>query len=386
MVEVPAMDKLNVHAYPSSLVRESRMLKITRTIAEAGLVDKVLLVGCLEPGLMENEKIDDRRDLWRVPLKSVERKTNKFQRTFQALEWQLNLYLKLRHQNIKIFNCHNLASLPVGVLFKRLHGSKLVYDTHEVETERDWPVPIRWLGKLVERVLINSVDLTIVVSPAIADWYMNNYGIKEVCVVLNFPRSFDLTYGSKMIFREKYAIKDDEMLFICQGLLARGRGIDILLEVFSKCHSDKHIVFMGFGEMEDYVKASERKCTNIHFHPAVRTNELLTYTMGADVGFHLLEDINLNHRITIGNKPFEYILSGLPCIESDFTAVAPIITKHGCGWTVRTEVVPILELVNRLTKKEVAQKVTNVMQCRQHFTWESEEQKMLNAYRNMLDN
>lgn len=379
-----SMNALNVHAYPSSLVRESRMLKITRTIAEAGFVDKILLVGCLESGLEEHEKIDDTRSLWRIPLKTGERKPGKIQRTIQVIEWQLKLYFKLKHQKVKIFNSHNLASLPIGVLFKKLHGAKLVYDTHEIETEREWPSHVRWLGRLVERTLINSVDLTVVVSPAIADWYRSNHGVKEICVVLNFPNKFDLKDGSKKVFREKYAIKDDEIIFIYQGLLARGRGVDILLEVFSRCDKSKHIVFMGFGEMEEDVKTYERMYRNIHFHPAVKPDDIMKYTIGADVGFHLLEDTNLNHRITIGNKPFEYILCGIPCIESDFTAVSPIISQYDCGWSVRTEVEYILKFVNELTEEKIAQKAASVMKNRHHFSWESEEEKMLNAYRKML--
>lgn len=379
------MSRINVHSYPSSIEWESRILKITNSISQTQLVDKVVIVGCWEPGLKEFEKLDDRREIWRIKLKKNQREKGKITRTVQVLEWQIKLFRKMKRENVVMFNCHNLASLPTGVAFKLLKKSKLIYDTHEVETEREWPLLVKWFGKLTELMMIKFVDLTVVVSEATSGWYKKKYGIKNVCVALNFPNRYEASGRSQPILRDTFEISEDNLLFIYQGLLAEGRCIELILEVFSKCTTDRHIVFMGFGEMEDEVKSYGKRYPNIHFHPAVKPEEVLRYTMGADVGIHMLSPSNLNQRITIGNKPFEYLTCGLPCIESNFTEMAKYIEEYDCGWNVSSNAELILALVEKLTRGEIEAKSRNALSCREKFTWEAEEKKMLTAYRRILD-
>ena len=47
-----------------------------------------------------------------------------------------------------IINAHNLASLPPCVFYKIFYRSKIIYDTHELETERQgWGKFEKYLSK-----------------------------------------------------------------------------------------------------------------------------------------------------------------------------------------------------------------------------------------------
>ena len=217
----------NLHAYPSPFTHESRMLKETKAIADAGLFEKIMIAAVWQPGLPERESLDERREVWRVRLWFGAM----FGKAVRHLEWILRVYLKFRSQRVSTVNCHSLSVLPLGMLFKYGKRARVVYDTHELETETAVMSGLRKrLSKWVEARLIRRVDDVIVVSDSIAEWYRDTYGLKDIAVVRNFPM-FSET-APPVDVKRRLGIPSDSILFIYQGVLGEGRGIDILLKVF----------------------------------------------------------------------------------------------------------------------------------------------------------
>lgn len=375
---------LNLHGYPSTLEHESRMLKESGAIRDWQVVDEVVLVGTHERELPRESVIDDGRSLVRIALTSGPRRVGKILRALQVFEWQIRVIVVFWNRNVAMFNAHNLAALPIGWLFKLFRGTVLVYDTHEVESERDWPWPISALGRGVERMLAGRADLVIAVSDSSADWYRTRYSLKHVLAVRNFPsrRVFPATRNQEL--RPRFGIPSDAILFIYQGLMSSARGTDTLLQVFSRVSKDRHILFLGFGPMEADVRRAADAHDNVHFHPAVPPDEILRVTSAADVGFHLLDDSNRNHSLTMGNKPFEYMACGIPVIESRHTEVARLIAPHDCAWFVDGRVDELVALVNGVQREEIHSKSRNALAARHSFTWERELEKMKAGYTDLL--
>lgn len=380
------MSTINIHIYPSPFKHESRMLKETKSIADAGLVDKIFIVALWEPGLKQFEKIDDKREVWRVPLKTGRLPSIRIlSRVINLIEWQIRIFFRFRQERVVMFNCHSLKCLPIGVLFKIALRSKLIYDTHELETERNgWSAPIRIISKVLERMLMPFIDVIFVVSDSIGEWYRANYPFKEVCVVKNVPYRKDDIDEPSDILKQRFHIRDDEILFIYQGALGRGRCVELLLSIFSSVDKKKHIVFMGYGPFEKIVKKYENKYSNIHFQPAVEAEEVLTYTKSADVGLYLIENTCLSYQLTVGNKVYEYILSGLPLIASDYPDVWKIINEYDCGWTVSPDEGAVRDVVEKISKEAVEEKRRNTLNCRHNFGWDIEEKNMLKVYDSIL--
>ena len=171
----------------------------------------------------------------------------------------LAIYRFLKKEKIVCINCHSLPVLPLCVALKKRHKCKLIYDTHELETETDGSSGIRkLLSKLVEKILIRYVNETITVCNSIAEWYSQAYGLQNVWVVKNVPHRQDIPPDKSRFLREKFKIPDDHIVFLYQGVLNQVRGTDFLLRVFSEIGADKHIVFMGFGSSLDEVKKKVR--------------------------------------------------------------------------------------------------------------------------------
>lgn len=369
----------NVHIYPSSFRFESRILKETESIIKHGLATEIEIVAIWESGLPEREKIDSQRSVWRVKTNYASKPKslwNEFLKFFSFIYQTVRAYRKSKPAYI---NCHSLSVLPVGVLLKLSNRKAcLIYDTHELETLRNGLHGVRkWVTKCLEYVCMPFVNSIIVVSPSIGKWYSTKYN-KPVFLLRNIPKKQVLPKRST-VFRELFTIPDNHILFIYQGLLGKGRGIEKLLQVFSSLPENKHIVFMGYGQLENEVQQLAKLHSNIHFHPAVPQHEIIAYTSGADVGICLIENTCLSYFYSLPNKLFEYILCGIPVIASHFPDMREVVEEHHAGWTCETDEESIARIIKDI-KQEDINKVRNEMD-REKLSWENEENQLIMAFK-----
>jgi glycosyltransferase involved in cell wall biosynthesis len=185
------------------------------------------------------------------------------------------------------------------------------------------------------------------------------------------------------VLREQLKIKRDETLFIYQGGLSKGRGIQIILDAFGKVNKQKHIVFMGRGPLEEVIKEFENNFSNIHFHPAVKPEEVLRYTSSADIGVSLIENTCLSYYYSLPNKVFEYLLSGLPMIVSEFPEMGRFVDENNCGWKVRIDSRALIKLIESISHEDIFEKTNNVLKCRDNYGWHIEEETLLKIYKSM---
>ena len=236
---------------------------------------------------------------------------------------------------------------------------------------------------MIERLLVHKADAVVVVSNSIAEWYRKEYGLKDVKVIRNVPERKSVKSSKSIGLRKKFNIHNDEILYICQGALDEDRGIEILLHVFSGLNGGKHIVFMGYGSLDDKIREYGMRFPNIHFQPAVRPDEVLAYDSSADVGISLIENTCLSYLYSLPNKIFEYIHSGLPLIVSNFPEMGKIVDENECGWKIPVDEDSVKELIANISKEEVKLKKENVLRCKDDFQWEKEEEKLVRLYENL---
>lgn len=367
------MSIINLHIYLSNFTSETRIFKETTSISKFKLADKIIMIGVMADNLPEVQKLDDVREIHRIKLFMSRFKKNKLVDVIKFIEFSVRVILKYKKLKPTFINLHSFAVLPLSFFFKN-KNNKVIYDTHELETEKARLGPkLKVVSKKIERFLIKYIDTIVVVSGSIGDWYKNAYN-KPVYLIRNIPNSSSITTQRDNVLRDYLKISDNDILFIYQGLISYERGIDVLLEAFKKLPSNKHIVFMGFGESVDLVKEASKSYKNIHFHEAVAYKDISRYSSGADVGLSLILNSCLNHYYCLPNKLFEYVLSGIPVIVSDFPDMKSIVVPNDLGWIANPTVSSTFELINGITLEDVGKKKEMVMQNRTKFSWEQEEQ------------
>ena len=370
---------INLHLYPSSFKYESRMLKEANTIVRHQLASRVIIMSAWESGQPRIERITDKILVHRIKTLFTGRsKVGKalfyFEFYFRAVRYGLRI-------KPRALNCHSLMMLPIAVVVKKFRSTKLIYDPHELETERLGLSGLaQHISKWVERKLVRHCDAIIVVSPSIKRWYESSYPGLPVSLVRNVPVL--TTSTTSTLLRETLGIPEGQLIFLYQGLVNEGRSIDLYLDVFAKIQAH-HLVIMGYGPLEDHVRQFADRHANIHFHPAVPPNKVLAYTQSADVGLSLIENCCLSYYYSLPNKFFEYIMAEVPPIVSNFPDMSGIVNQHGIGWSINVSADDLYSLINRLSMSEIIFQKKKISEVKNQLCWENEEPALISVFKSL---
>ena len=184
-------------------------------------------------------------------------------------------------------SAHSYALLPLGALGKWTTSARLVYDTHELETEVEGMAGIRKrAAKWIERCFIRCADLVLVVSEPIADWYAETYSGVDPVLVMNCP-PLDALADSDVFRDTHHNLTSDTSIVLYQGFRS-GRGrLEKVVELFDNDPPENAVlVLMGYGALEEMLR--ERAAANPHtsFLPGrsrIR-EDLPRYSASADIG------------------------------------------------------------------------------------------------------
>jgi glycosyltransferase involved in cell wall biosynthesis len=364
----------------NSFTNDSRVLKESISLSSNGY--KVEVVAHRDKDLPKEEIKENFKV---VRLNYLDRKVtkSKFAKLKVYLQWAKEVigYVK----DFDILHCNDLNTLPIGVIVKNLYNKdiKILYDAHEYETQINGLKGIqKTLIKFLEKNLIKYADKVITVSDAIADEYVKLYSIPKPALVLNTPPHKNIE--KKDIFRKKFGINKETTIFLYQGGLSSGRGIEILLETF-KQPNQQVIVFMGYGSLEEEIKKISKEHENIYFHKAVSPDVLLSYTSSADFGISTIEDSCLSYRYCLPNKIFEYLMAGLPVIVSNLYEMKRLVENYKIG-IVAKENTPqgLKEAIEQAIKLDKGALIKNIKEVKKVFNWEEQEKVLIDVYNGLI--
>jgi glycosyltransferase involved in cell wall biosynthesis len=287
----------------------------------------------------------------------------------------------MRSKDLTVIHAHSISTLPVGVVLKWLTGAPVIYDAHELESEIVGVSPLQQkLSRWIEKLCIRGVDRTVTVSDSIAGWYADTYSMERPIVIRNVPmRSAAPTEGSAVL-RDNHGIPNDAFLYLYQGGLSTGRGVEALIEVFAGLDLQRHLVFMGYGVLEDHARQAASRYPNIHFQTAVPPDRVLYYTASADIGLCLIENTCLSYYYSLPNKLFEYLLSGLPVMVNDMPEQRSIVERFGCGWIVPPSIDQLKALIESINTEELEARKAGVAQAAKTLDWEHEAVSLRELY------
>lgn len=375
---------MNIHIYPSPFLNETRILKIVESIRHAGFFSSILILALWKPGLPKNELIEKQIQVIRIVPFIKENLDGNIGRCIKILGWHLGALFVLRGKRVTCINCHSLSVLPLAVFIKFWKRCALIYEPHELETETAGLRGFRQvIAKILEHNLIKFADAVCVVNRSIADWYTEHYRLKKIWIVRNVPNVKKIKRSRTGLLRKALGLDSTAELFLYQGLLAPGRGIPMMIEAFSEVSQNRHLVFMGYGELESLVREASNRFINIHFLPAVPPEKLLDYTGDADVGLAIIENVCLSYYLCLPNKLFEYTACGVPTIVSKFPEMERFVDKLECGWKIAPSTKNLRNLIISLTPEELASKSANTIACRELDCWLKEAKKLLEIYQSL---
>jgi len=360
-------------------VNDSRVLKESISLSNNGWHVEVIAHG--DKNLPKEEKKENFKILRFV---YFDRKvtTSTFKKIKIYLLWikEVISYTK----DFDIFHCNDLNTLPIGVISKLFLNkkAKIVYDAHEHEVYRaGYTKMMQRISKLVEGILIKYVDKVITVSESIAKDYEKIYNIEKPSLVLNTP--FYQEINKKDIFRKKFNIPKENIIFIYQGGLSPKRGIIEFADIVKDMKNISYII-MGYGSLEEKIKEISQKNCNIYFHEAVPPEILLDYTSSADIGVCIEENICRSWDYALPNKMFEYLLAGLPIFVGGLSEMKNFVKKYDVGYIIEdlNSEIDVQNMIKKI-KRDYVKKKNSVQSIAKQFNWQEQEKVLLKVYRDL---
>ncbi len=369
--------KKAVHLVISDFVNDSRVLKETHSLQKQGWQ---VTVFALHGGKNAQREQINGVEIRRLPLLTRHLPKNFLVQLIKLGEFGLRILPHLLTADV--VHCHDVDPLPLGIFakFLRFGGLSVVYDAHELQTEQPMAKSRRKVMGIVEKFCVRFVDAFVTVSPSISREYAERYQVAPPKLILNCPPTSPVQ--RRDIFREKFAISEAARIFLYQGGLVPGRGLELLLGFFRTIDPREAVlVVMGSGSLEGLVQQAATTFSAIKYLPAVPMAELLHCTASADVGILSTEADCLNSYYCLPNKFFEYTMAGLAVISNDVPEVRALVERFQNGLVYRAEnPETFAQAYQEILKKNLDSYRSGSRALASAYNWENQEKVLLNIY------
>ncbi len=377
------MSAVVCHVVHNTFTNDSRVLKEVATLSAIGISPQLVLATA-GAGLPEQECLGEGVQLRRLRLpRPPSWARNKATGFLGILVWAWRCQREIQREGARVVHCHDLDPLIAGFLAKAARGVKVVYDAHEFETETKSLHGLKkTITKVLERLLIHCADAVVTVSPSIAANYRHLYGVQPE-LVLNCPPA--QTPVPSRLFHQMYGIPDHVPVYLYQGGLVAGRGIELILEAFALLPPDEgHVVVMGYGPLAPLVEAAAARYPHLHAHPAVPPSDVFRHACAADVGICLTDTSCRNHLFCLPNKFFEYLQAGLPVVSTDLYELRVRLAGTGAGVVIEHETPEALLAALREVRHGLEARKATARELGAGFTWEKQEPVLRDIYHRLL--
>ena len=296
-------------------------------------------------------------------------------------------------EHADVYHANDMNTLIPAFVASRLAGARLVYDSHELWSERNVAGGLTDHEKAAirrtEGFLIRRVDATITVCRSIAVELSDMYGVPEPYVVRNTPA---IAGGLGWHGRAGYIPRHgDRKILLYLGRIASHRGIEPMIEAIRGI-DDVSVVIVGNGKerqidrilrFAEHLQVAER----VHLLAAVPHSAVTAIAAQADVGMVLFQNICRSYYYSLPTKLFECIHAGLPVIASDFPEMASLVHQYDIGVTcdpadptaIAAAIRDILADPTRYQRLK-----ENTRTAARELNWEIEGQKLVEIYREVI--
>lgn len=399
----------------NDFLNDARVLKEAQTLQDSGL--KVVVHALHTPGKTQKREILDngievvrvaRSPLWnlrkgkdriskkevanrRFKMKSSSPKKQTFPiqliKLFARLWTHVALATQLVRSRATVIHSHDVNVLPTAWLAAKVSRVPLVYDAHEISTDREGYKNFRCVVAWIESRLMPKVAGNITTTDARAKFFARAYGIPRPLVLQNRPRLVVSQKSNRI--REELHLSQNWPIVLYQGGLQPGRGLLRLIEAAAVV-PNVYVVFIGGGRLEkDLHELKERLCLadRVHFISTVSLNELPSYTRSADIGVQPIENTCLNHFTTDSNKLFEYVLSELPVIATRLPEISKVVKDHDLGILIPPgDTTALANAIQQLVDNpnERSYYRGQALKASKILNWETQEKGLVDLYSRIL--
>lgn len=372
----------------NTFTNDTRVEREAATLDAAGY--RVAVVAEAGPGLPRRER-RDHADVIRVPRRGPRLPGLRF----ASHLWRLGQ--ATRRTRPDVLHAHDTDALQVIGPIGLRRDIPVVFDSHEL-----------WLGRSargrsplyhrvaqayygwIERRFVPRAAAVIVANPPVAPELERRYARGDVVSVPNYPAEGDAVLPRDLRSLPNGAdIPVGVPIVLYVGGMTPDRGIEQLVDAMVEV-PEARLVFLGGGGLEPAIRArvamrglGERT----HFLGMVPSADVVPYTASATVGILSTMPTNLNNRLALPNKIFQYMAAGIPVVASDFPQIREVVEGSDCGILVDPTDVRALSAAIRTYTRDPARAVRDGANGRRAVTeryhWSIAAEQLLAVYRRL---
>ena len=302
---------------------------------------------------------------------------------YASFSIRLFLFLLFRKADVLVSNDLDTL-LPNYLAQKFKRKARLVYDSHEYFTEvpeliNRPKVQKFWLR--IERKIFPRLKSVYTVNESIAAIYSNLYS-KEIKVVRNIS---PLWSAINLQTKQELGIPENSHLIILQGAgINIDRGAEEAVEAM--CQIDAVLLIVGDGDVVEILKRKVKKLEltkKVLFFGKKPYHVMMNFTHFADIGLTLDKPSNLNYKLSLPNKVFDYMHTYTAVVATNIKEVAQVVTKNEIGTIVMDFTVDNLaESINSILNDQqlLAQYKENCKAAALIENWERETKILQEIY------
>lgn len=299
------------------------------------------------------------------------------------------------NKKIDCIHAHDANALPIAYLIALIKGVPFIYDSHELWSQSHHSISSKYILNFIafmEKFFAKKAKRIITVSHSIEKYLEKHFDVQNIAVVRNIPSY--VHEGTYDILREKFNINQESKICLYQGVISESRGVELIIKAaINICNKNKdiHFFFLGDGPYLDELKTivtNERLETRIHILGKINQDDLLKYTMSADIGIHAITNSCLNHEYCLPNKVFEYIHSGLVLVVTNLFELNNFVTENQIGISFKDNCVKSLEesILKIIEDEELFLKFkNNSKNLAKLLTWKNESKELIHLYSEILN-
>ncbi|HTA83066.1 MAG TPA: glycosyltransferase [Bacteroidia bacterium] len=302
-------------------------------------------------------------------------------------EYQIRLFLFLLFRKTDLLFSNDLDTLLPNYIISKLRSEQLIYDSHEYFTGvpelQANPVKQR-MWKRLEKMLVPKLKYMFTVNESIAALYNSEFGV-NVKVMRNVPVKRELPVK---VSRKELGLPDGKNIILIQGAgINIDRGAEEAIEAMQYI-DNSILLIIGGGDAIDKLKELSHKLLldeKVIFIPKQPFENLVQYTMQADIGLTLDKDTNINYRYSLPNKLFDYIHAGIPVLASPLVEIKKIIEQYKIGECIEShEPVELARTIKSMLadKAKLNSYKENTLKAKEELCWDNEKkilQEVINS-------
>jgi glycosyltransferase involved in cell wall biosynthesis len=264
----------------------------------------------------------------------------------------------------------------------------MIPDMIEIPSFRHRAVPVTWAPEVVTLLdaafqgLLREAKAVMTVGQTLGA-HLREY-CNEAVVIENF-RDWQAVPKSNRL-REQLKLDAAQTIAISVGTVAS--GCETLIDGLSRLPSNFHLVFVGTFAPASYEQKLRNEIAEpgleqrVHFLEPVPYSDLTDLCAGADFGIIIRDPAIMNNYVSLPNRVFDYVASGLPFCAPQIPDIAEIINTYQLGLAVADLTADGWESALHEMGNRCAEMRNGALAANDSLTWAGKRQDIEAVFRN----